>query len=349
MNKDPYEILGLSRNCSLDDITAAYRKLVKQYHPDRNIGDPDAEKKFKEVQEAYDVLNDPSRKSHFDQFGFSASGDWTQNFTQTMHDFFSKSSFKGRNIQIKIDVTLEEIAIGCKKKITFNRSKICNDCSGSGSKSIKECHNCNGSGIQFVRIQPNFNLQSACNVCNGSGKITAEMCATCSGSGFQKEQEVANFEVPIPAGSADGMMKIANQGEPSRDKKGSSGDLIVLINLLKHEIFQRHDNHIVIDVPCTFSQLCRGVSLEIPTVYKEKIVTRIPAGTYPNSQIRIAGKGLPGGRNAIGDMYIIPKLDVPKNITEEYNELLNKLSELDEKNTSKRRLDWLEKIKKYNT
>jgi molecular chaperone DnaJ len=345
---DPYQILGLSRNSNSDDIQNAYRKLAKQYHPDRNIGVLDAEKKFRDVQEAYDILNDPRKKSHFDQFGFSGpNNEWSHGFSQTMHDIFGRSTFKGRNIQSKVDVTLEEIAAGCSKTISVTKSKICNTCSGSGSKSIQTCNKCNGSGLQFVKIEPNFNLQTQCATCTGSGKISAESCDVCSGSGFSKEQESAEIQINIAAGAVDGMMKFSGQGEPCREKRGSAGDLIILVNVLKHEIFQRHDNHIIIEIPCTYPQLYKGFEVEVPTVYKEKIVAKIPSGTYPNSQIRIAGKGLPGGKSVLGDMFIIPKLDVPRNMPQEYEDIVAKLTEFEEKHVSKRRQDWIEKTKKY--
>ena len=348
MNKDPYQILGLSRNASSDDIQAAYRKLAKQYHPDRNIGYPEAEAKFREVQEAYDTLNDPRKKSHFDQYGFSGfENQWSHGFTQTMHDMFGKSIFKGRNIQSKIDVTLEEIASGCIKTINITRSKICNICSGSGSKSVKTCSVCNGTGMQFVRVQPNFNLQSQCGTCRGTGKITAEVCESCSGHGYSKDQESFEMKINVPAGSTDGMMKFSGQGEPSRESGGFSGDLVIFLNVLKHEIFNKQDNHIILEMPCTYTQLYKGFEVEVPTVYKEKIVVKIPAGTYPNSQIRISGKGLPGGRNNIGDMFIIPKLDVPRNMPQEYEDIILKLAEVENKYSSKRRQDWSIKINKY--
>lgn len=348
MNKDPYQILGLSRNASSSDIQAAYRKLAKQYHPDRNIGDTEAQAKFIEVQEAYDTLNDPRSKNHFDQFGFAGSeNSWTHGFTQTMHNMWNNSVFKGRNIQAKIDVTLEEIASGCIKTINVNKNKICNHCEGSGAKSIITCNVCNGSGVQFVKIQPNFNLQSACNTCNGSGKISSENCEFCKGSGYDKDFEIFEIKVNIPAGSSDGTIKFAGQGEPCKTKKGMAGDLIVFVNVAKHEIFHRQDNHLIIEVLCSYTQLYKGFEIELPTVYKEKISVKIPAGTYPNSQIRIARKGLTGGRGGIGDMFIIPKLDVPRNMPDEYNVVIDNLETIENKHISRRRQDWQTKISKY--
>ena len=134
------------------------------------------------------------------------------------------------------------------------------------------CNKCNGSGLQFVKIEPNFNLQTQCATCAGSGKISAESCDVCSGSGFSKEQESAEIQINIAAGAVDGMMKFSGQGEPCREKRGSAGDLIILVNVLKHEIFQRHDNHVIIEMPCTYPQLYKGFEVEVPTVYKEKIV-----------------------------------------------------------------------------
>ena len=152
MNKDPYEVLGVTRNCSLDDIQKAYREKAKKYHPDRNIGDPDSEQKFLQIQDAYDVLNDPVKKSNYDRFG-NHNNDIFTGFMHTMYDIFGKSVHKGRNIQAKINITLEEVAKGCIKKVKISKSKICKTCQGSGGSKSEKCKRCDGSGVQNVGIQ----------------------------------------------------------------------------------------------------------------------------------------------------------------------------------------------------
>lgn len=351
MTKDPYDVLGLSRASSHDQVQGAYRRLAKQYHPDRNIGDADAERKFRDVQEAYDILSDTSKRAQYDQYGFSAfKGGYPWNgFGQTMHDIFGKSNYKGRNIQVKATATLEEIASGCSKTINYTKSKICESCSGSGSKNSQKCKGCGGSGSKSANVNNMFMFQSTCQDCHGSGSIVIEKCNVCSGSGYQKESDKVVFTVDIPAGSDEGIIKIPGFGEVSRERAGFPGDLLVHLSIDRHEIFQRHDKHIVVDIPCTFSQLYFGFEVEVPTVYSEKIMVKIPAGTMPNTQIRVSGKGLPGGKTLIGDMFLIPKLDVFKNFPAEYENVIKQLADLDAINVSKRRQDWLDKVKKYNS
>ena len=351
MIKDPYEILGVSKAVGHDELQAAYRKLAKQYHPDRNIGDPDAESKFRDVQEAYDILSDTSQRSKYDQYGFSAFGgqDQWNGFAHTMHDIFGRSNYKGRNIQIKVKATLEEIAAGCSKTVKYAKSKICVSCVGSGSKNSQKCHGCGGTGVRHVTMQGSITLQTACQDCHGLGSIVVEKCDACAGSGYQKDADAVDIVVNVPAGSEEGVIKMPGYGEVSRERAGFPGDLLIHLSVEKHDIFQRHDKHIVIDVPCTFSQLYFGFEVEVPTVYREKIMVKIPAGTMPNAQIRVAGKGFPGGRMLIGDMFLIPKIDVPKNMSAEYENAVRQLANLDATNVSKRRQDWLDKVKRQNS
>lgn len=351
MIKDPYEVLGLSRSASQEEIQGAYRKLAKQHHPDRNLGDADAERKFRDVQESYDVLSDTSKRSQYDKYGFSSFGgqDPWGGFAQTMHDIFGRSNYKGRNIQIKVTATLEEIAAGCSKTVSYTKSRICVSCSGSGSKKTQKCNGCDGSGAKNVKMQGTFTLKTTCHDCNGSGSIVVDKCEACSGSGYNVESDTAEIIVKIPAGSDEGVIKMSGYGEISRERSGFPGDLLIHLSVDKHEIFQRHDKHIVMDVPCTFSQLYFGFEIEVPTVYKEKVLVKVPAGTMPNAQIRIVGKGLPGGRSLIGDMFLIPKLDFFKNFPTDYDSVMRQLADLDAINVSKRRQDWLDKVKRYNS
>lgn len=345
--RDPYEVLGLSRSCSPSEVQQAYRKLAKAYHPDRNIGDPDSESKFRDVQDAYDILNDPAKRGRYDTFGpsgFKAEPGF--DFSGTMGDIFGRSSFKGRNIQARVEVSLEEIAAGCSKKVSYTRGKSCSSCAGTGAKSHSSCGSCDGKGFKNMRVQLNFNLQMTCAECHGTGKRTSEHCQDCGGSGTCGSESVER-DVYVPAGANDGVIRLPGQGEPCKTGKGAPGDLLVHVSVKRHELFQRHEQHLVMDVPCTFVQLCRGFDLEVPTLYGHSVVVRIPQATMPNSQIRVAGKGLPGGKTGLGDMFIIPKLDMPKEISEEYGSLLDKMFELDAKSASKRRNEWSEKIQRY--
>lgn len=350
MNKDPYLVLEISRTASAEEIQNAYRKKAKQFHPDRNIGDPTAEEKFREVQESYDVLNNSKKKNQFDQFGFGASpNEWSSGFMHTMHDIFGKSIHKGKNIQVKVEITLEEAATGCSKQVKIKKSKMCASCNGNGSKKFESCKHCNGTGIHNILLQgnANINFQTACQACNGSGKIIIENCTDCNGAGYQGMQsEEVVIDLPIPAGVSSGQIRMPEQGDSCRHNNGINGDLIIFIQVLQHEFFARHDNHIVIDVPCTFYQLVNGFELEILNIYKQKVKVKIPKNTMPNSQIRIQRQGLPGGIDGIGDMFAIPKLDMPKNMPQEYLDLLEKLNVIEKKNPSVRKKEWDRKVSK---
>ena len=346
--RDAYEVLGLSRGCSPEDIQSSYRKLVKAYHPDRNIGDPQAETKFREVQEAYDILSDPNKRGRYDTFGKSGFqnpfGDF--GFSATMGDIFGRSNIRGRNIQVRLELSLEEIASGCSKRVSYTRRRSCLSCGGMGAKSSAMCHQCNGSGYKQMQVQPNFSLQMFCTDCNGTGRRTSDKCEGCSGSGLDGSESVER-DIQIHAGFMDGVVRLPGQGEPCTTGKGVNGDLMVHVSTRKHEIFQRHDQHLVVEMPCTYVQLYRGFDADVPTIYGHTVVVRVPAFTMPNSQIRVAGKGLPGGRNGLGDMFIIPKLDMPRGVPDEYAQVLDSMDRIESANVSKRRQDWFDKVTRY--
>ena len=344
-NKDPFTVLGISRNASPEDIQKAYRNKAKQYHPDRNIGDPQAEEKFREVQEAYDALTNPKKNSNFNNpfaHGFDP-------FSGFMNDIFGNTIHKGRNIQAKVQLTLEEVATGCIKNITIQKNKICNSCKGSGSIKSDKCNYCNGNGIQNVKMQGAsiLNFQTTCQACKGSGRITIDKCLDCNGNGYESTQESVILDIPIPAGISTGQMRMPEKGDPCKYNGGVNGDLILFVQVLNHELYQRHDNHLIVEIPCTFFQLLSGFTVEIPTIYKQKVLVKIPKNAIPNNHIRVQKQGLPGGIEGIGDMFIVPKLDMPKNMPEEYYNILEKANEIEIKNPSIRRKEWERKIGKY--
>jgi molecular chaperone DnaJ len=345
MNKDPYEVLGVSRDASSDDIQKSYRSKAKLHHPDRNIGNPESEQMFREVQEAYDILSDLEKKSKYDRFGFSA-GKWSSESMHNLHDLFGKSTYKGRSIQTKVSLTLEEVASGCVKKVRFHRSKICSRCYGSGSSKSEKCKHCDGLGYQGVHLQPNFSFQTECQACLGSGVSVLEKCAECNG-GYESRQEPSEFDVNLPPGISSGHLRIPEQGEPCKRSGGSNGDLMVFVEVQHHEMFKRYDSNLILEIPCSYSQLVNGFDVDVPTVYNHKIVVKIPKETMPNTQIRVKGKGLPGGYDGIGDMFIIPKLDIPKNMPEEYYQVLERLRAIEDGNVTHRRKEWNRKISKY--
>lgn len=349
-DKDPYVVLEISRQATSEEIQKAYRNKAKLYHPDRNIGDPKAEEKFREIQTAYDILNDPLKKSNFDRYGFSDRNFGHDIFQGFMNDMYGRSVHKGRNIQVKVEITLEEVATGCNKKITFSKSKLCNSCRGSGSLKSDKCKICNGSGMQNLNVQgaAMINFQTPCHGCKGSGKTVLENCEECRGSGYESINEQATMDVTIPAGSNTGHIRLAEQGDPSRQYGGINGDLLIFVSVLKHELFNRHDNHLVVDVPLSFYELVNGCELDMTNIYKQKIKVKIPKNTMPNSQIRVQRNGLPGGMDGIGDLFLIPKLDLPKNMSDEYYQLMDKIHNLELENPSTRKKEWNRKISKYS-
>jgi len=343
MRNDPYSVLGISRNASAEEIQKAYRAKAKQFHPDRNIGDSQAEEKFREVQEAYDAITNP-KNNHGNPFvhGFDP-------FSGFMHDIFGNTIHKGRNLQAKVQLTLEEVSTGCTKQVKIQRNKICTSCNGSGSLKSDKCNYCDGSGVQHVRMQGSniLNFQTPCQACKGSGKITVEVCTPCKGSGYENLQEDITLDIPFPAGISTGQMRIHEKGDPCKYSGGVQGDLILFVQVLNHELYQRHDNHLIIDMPCTFFQLLNGFTVDVPTIYKQKVSVKIPKNTLPNTHIRIQRQGLPGGIDGMGDMFIIPRLDFPKNMPTEYYDLLEKANQIELQNTSIRRKEWERKVSKY--
>jgi len=343
--KDYYEVLGISRSANPDEIKKAYRKLAIQYHPDKNPDDKQAEEKFKEVAEAYAVLSDPQKKSRYDQFGhagmqgqpdfggfsniediFSAFGDI---FGGGFGDIFggrggrrrSRQTNRGSDLQLKLRLTLEEIATGAKKKIRVKKYVPCNDCNGSGSSKGSrtiDCIACHGSGEVRQVSQSLFGQVvnvTTCNRCHGEGKIVADPCHACNGEGRTLGQKT--IEIDVPAGVASGNY-IPLRGEGNIGKRsGPSGDLIVYIEEESHKIFERSGNDVIMVLPISFPDAALGASPEIPTL-TGKVKINIPTGTQPGKVLRLRNKGIPNVHGAgIGDQLVQVQVYVPTKLTSE--------------------------------
>jgi len=356
--RDYYEVLGLDRNASEEDIKKAYRKLAKKYHPDLNPGDKAAEAKFKEINEAYEVLSDPKKKAQYDRFGhagmdsngfggFSGFGGGFEDFDfggigDIFESFFGGTGFgrsrsrsgpqKGADIKYSMEVSFEEAAFGTEKEISVNRMETCTTCGGSGAKpgtSPTTCTRCNGTGqIQYKQSTPfgQFVNVKTCDVCHGEGKVITNPCQTCNGRG--KVRKKVNIKVRIPAGIDDGQtISLRGEGEAGT-RGGPSGDLFILIRVRPHPLFKRQGNDVVCEIPITFVQAALGAELEVPTL-DGKVRYNIPEGTQTGTVFRLRGKGIPFLRGSgRGDQYVKVHVEVPKKLNEKQKNALREFAEL---------------------
>lgn len=352
--RDYYEVLGVPKTASADELKKAYRKLAKKYHPDANPGDEHAEKMFKEASEAYAVLSDENKRKQYDQFGHAAfegggaggggfdfSG---MDFSDIFSDLFGfgdifggRSSrrngpMKGANTKANVRVTFKEACFGVKKNLTFTYMEECKTCHGSGAKegtSPVTCTKCNGSGQVVMQQQSLFGISrsiQACPDCRGTGKIIKDKCPDCGGNGYTRSSKT--IEVDIPAGIDDGQaIKMKGLGEPGSNG-GPRGDLIVYVSVSRDEVFDRRDYDIFVDVKMTYAQAALGGDIKVPTIDGD-VLYNVKAGTQTNTKVRLRGKGVPNLRNkqVRGDQYITLIVDVPKNLNSEQKELLRKFDE----------------------
>ena len=350
--RDFYEVLGVSKNASKDDIKAAYRKLAKQFHPDINKA-PDAEKKFKEVQEAYDVLYDDQKKAAYDQFGHAAfdqagggnpfqgggfggfSGFQDVDMGDIFGSFFGggqrrsrqpSGPQRGADTQMRLRIDFMDAINGKKLVIPIQYDESCVTCAGTGARSssdLETCRQCSGSGKQRVRqrtILGMMETETICDNCQGRGKKIKHECQTCGGKGYNRVK--TDIEVNIPAGINTGQqIRIAGKGERG-DLGGPNGDLYLEIAINKHPHFSREGNDIHLEIPLSFVDATLGVTIDIPTVYGD-VSMIIPAGTQPDKVLKIKGKGVKDLRGQTpGDQYVHLRIETPSNLTKRQRDLL---------------------------
>jgi molecular chaperone DnaJ len=348
--RDFYEILGVPKNASDEDIKKSYRKLAMKYHPDRNQGDASAEVKFKEAKEAYEMLSDAEKRAAYDQYGHAGVdpnmrgaagaggfGGFGESFGDIFGDIFGQARrqqggggrqvFRGNDLSYAMDISLEEAAAGKKTEIRIPSYDECDTCHGSGAKpgtSAKTCGTCQGQGVVQMR-QGFFSVQQNCPHCRGSGKIISDPCSPCHGQGKIKRQKT--LEISIPAGIDDGMrIRSTGNGEPGTNG-GPPGDLYIEIRLQKHEVFQRDGDDLHCAVPISFTTAALGGEVSVPTLNGEAAID-LPEGTQTGKQFRLRGKGIKGVRASFpGDLYCHITVETPVKLTEHQRKLLKELDE----------------------
>ena len=371
--RDYYEVLGVIKSASAEEIKKAYRKLALKYHPDRNKDNKEAEAKFKEASEAYHVLSDKGRKNNYDQFGHAAfegtSGrggfsnfDFSNIFSDIFgsdqfDDFFEgfggsrrrrSSNFRGTDLRYDLSISLEDAYNGKKQEINFSSSDKCGICNGSGaepgSKPIS-CSTCGGHG-QVRSSQGFFTIQQTCSDCAGSGEEISNPCRECRGIG--KKQAKKKIFTNIPKGVDDGTrIRLSGKGEAGI-RGGGNGDLYIFVSIKNHSIFKRSEENLFYEFPISLTDAALGATVEVPTIDGGKAKVKIPAGTQNGKQFRLRGKGMPMMRNKnYGDLYIQSITEVPVSLTKEQKNMLEQFKKLEDTKTNPIMRDFFEKAKKF--
>ncbi len=350
--RDYYEVLGVNKNASPEELKSAYRKLAVKYHPDKNPNNKSAEDKFKEASEAYGVLSDKSKKENYDNFGHAAfensgggqggfGGFSGADFSDIFEDFFGdfgggrssrnrSSNNRGSDLRYDLSISLEEAYEGKKQNIQFSTSEKCNSCKGNGSKpgsSPSRCSYCGGNG----RVRSNqgfFTVQQTCPQCAGNGEEITDPCSDCNGQGNTRASK--KIAVSIPKGVDDGTrIRLAGKGEAGT-RGGASGDLYLFINVKSHELFKRSEVNLFFEFPISITDAALGATIEIPTIDGKKAKIKIPEGTQDGKQFRLKGKGMPFMRRGdFGDLYVEIKTEVPIYLNKEQRNLLEKFREIE--------------------
>lgn len=366
--RDYYEVLGVAKDASPEQIKKAYKKAAIANHPDRNPGDEGAVARFKEAAEAFDVLSDANKRGRYDRFGHAGvSGNGGPQFSDisdifdAFGDLFGDSFggmfggprsrggrvHRGAHLRSAITIDLLEAARGCTRTIEIRRHETCSTCHGSGAKpgtKPQTCDYCGGRG-QVVHSQGFFRVQTTCPGCHGSGRVVRDKCADCFGSGMQLHP--AKLEVKVPGGVDNGMQLCLRAEGEAGPGGGPSGDLYVDIQVKPHPFFERHERNLSCRVPISFTQATLGTEVEIPLLDGRQRLT-IPKGTQPGELLKLSGLGMPdphGGRR--GDLYVEVQVEVPKHLSEGQEKILRELAELEKVEVTPHRKSFFDKLKDY--
>ncbi|AGM41002.1 chaperone Hsp40 [Spiribacter salinus M19-40] len=370
--RDYYEILGVSQNASESDIKKAYRRLAMKYHPDRNTGDTDAEVRFKEAKEAYEVLSDGQKRAAYDQFGHagvdpSAGGggrggfggggaDFSDIFSDVFGDIFGGGrggggrAFRGADLRYRMEISLEEAVEGVERDIRIPTQVRCEACDGSGAapgSTPETCPTCHGHGD--VRVQQGFfSIQQTCPRCSGTGEVIADPCVQCGGNGTVPDQKTLNVRIPAGVDTGD-RIRLSGEGEPG-EQGGPAGDLYVEVAVKPHPIFTRDGSDLRCEIPLAFTTAALGGEIEVPTL-DGRVTLRVPSGTQSGKVFRIRGKGVkPVRGGAQGDLLCRVSVETPVNLTGRQKELLEELAETLEdggEHHNPRGSSWLDSVKKF--
>lgn len=364
MAKDYYNILGVSKGASKEEIKKAYKKLAKKYHPDVNKDDPEAEQKFKEANEAASVLGDEKKRQQYDNMGHDAfrsgaqSGGFNQDFSgfgdvNDIFDMFFGGGFsgarrprkpRGEDLRTDITITLEEAATGVAKDIKIRKRTPCTACDGKGGSKVETCETCGGHGVVKQQKRTPFGIfqsTGACPHCHGQGEQVSDICSSCDGAGTKAETKT--LRIDIPAGIADNsQLRVAGEGDAVA--RGTTGDLYIFVTVEEHPVFERDGDDILLEVPITFSQAALGDTIEVPTL-GGKAKVKVPSGTQSHTTLRLRNKGMPSMHGFHGDQLITLIIKTPKKLNKQQEKALR---EFDEATNDKNPLQSLfGKIKEY--
>jgi molecular chaperone DnaJ len=365
--RDYYEILGVTRTCTEVELKTAFRKLAMQHHPDRNPGDKDCEHRFKELNEAYDVLKDGDKRAAYDRFGHAAfehggmggpgfGADFGSTFADIFEGIFGMASARGRgsgrergsDLRYNMEITLDEAFTGKTAQIRIPTSVTCEACSGSGAKAgtkPKPCSTCGGAG-KIRHAQGFFTLERTCPTCHGRGQVIDDPCKVCGGGGRVTRERT--LSVNIPTGVEDGTrIRLAGEGEAGV-RGGPPGDLYIFLEVAPHEFFQRDGADLHCRVPVSMSSAALGGEFEVPAIDGSKVRVKVPAGTQTGRRFRLAGKGMPVLRaKQTGDMYVQVAVETPQNLTKRQRELLTEFEKLSSEQTQPESAGFFSRVKEF--